>query len=410
MDGLIFQTEKDAPVELVGGKGKGLLNLKSLEAILNEELYKARAIVPPFFIVASDLNLDENFASIQQATDSLKTTRYAVRSSSPLENIGNYAFDGIFDTYLDVPRESLASAILQVRKSASSERAKRYAIDAGVDLQDDMPVIVQAMVKQKWFSGVVYSKFPASRNIIKIIRETNSGNRLIEAFLRERYRGRLVIDSNGPIVTSEEYYTYDKQGVNSLVEIALGVERNMKHPVIIEFCSYQGVNLVWQHNLLQARKLTRLSSAEKYQMPELHEKGLIAVTHDINGTGDFTGEAFVVFKHKEGKIEARGLSDFDRKHSQGYVLVSPYLQFYNSILDEITPNKTSVIAYTDLGHHHDMEISRAKGILYLNTNAQLGQRFYVAGLGEGRAPIETGETLRVMSNGEKGFVFNLTRK
>ena len=57
-----------------------------------------------------------------------------------------------------------------------------------------------------------------------------------------------------------------------------------------------------------------------------------------------------------------------------------------------------------------MEISRAKGILYLNTNAQLGQRFYVAGLGEGRAPIETGETLRVMSNGEKGFVFNLTRK
>ncbi len=109
-------------------------------------------------------------------------------------------------------------------------------------------------------------------------------------------------------------------------------------------------------------------------------------------------------------MDIDGLEEFDKNHPEGYVLVTPYLQFYCTHLDNWTPNKRAVVAYTDLGEHHDMEVSRKKGILYLNAKDSLSQPFYRGREHKHRYPIETGERLRVVSDGEKGFIFNLSRE
>ena len=79
-------------------------------------------------------------------------------------------------------------------------------------------------------------------------------------------------------------------------------------------------------------------------------------------------------------------------------------------LDDLSYNKKAVIAYTDLGQHHDMEISRKKGILYFNIDESLGFKFAKNETDKKRHVIETGDLVRIVSNGEQGFVFNLSRE
>ena len=413
MNQLILDTEREAPIELVGGKARGILRLKSLEEKLNEEVvYLGKVIVPRFFIVPSSINLAGSSQEILGVADSLGSEKYAVRSSSALEDDGEHSFDGIFETYLDVPRDKLVRTIHQVRRSARSEKVVRYADEIGAELQDKIPVIVQAMVDKKEHTGVVYSKFPAPRDIVKIIRESAyDGERYIEAFPREYIEDGIVFpDTSNPVVVSRNYSTLLNNEVENLASIALFAERELKYPIIMEFVTYNDSG-DWQYNLLQARKLTRLSESEKFQMPELQDKGLIASTYDLNGTGDFTGDAFlIIHDYDVNGVDIDGLEEFDKNHPEGYVLVTPYLQFYCTHLDNWTPNKRAVVAYTDLGEHHDMEVSRKKGILYFNAKNSLSHPFYRGGEHEHRYPIETGERLRVVSDGEKGFIFNLSRK
>ena len=208
MSQIILDTEKIAPVELIGGKAKGLLKLKSLEERLNEEvIYRGNVIVPRFFMVPSSLNLAENYKEILETANSLNTKKYAVRSSSVLEDNGEHSFDGIFDTYLDVPKDKLVRTIHQVRKSARSEKAVKYAEEIGAELSERIPVIVQEMADKKEYTGVVYSKFPASKDIVKIIRESAyGGERYIEVFLREqREDGSIWADTISPLVVSKNY-------------------------------------------------------------------------------------------------------------------------------------------------------------------------------------------------------------
>ena len=203
-----------------------------------------------------------------------------------------------------------------------------------------------------------------------------------------------------------------KREIECLGRIALAVEEEIKHPVIMEFSYYEPDNFddKFRINPLQARKLTKISDNIRFSMPQLQDKGLIASTYDVNGTGDFTGEAFVITKfYDSGGVDTEGLREFDKNHPKGYVFVTPYLQFWNIFLDDLTPNKKGVVAYSELGKHHDMEIARKKGTLYLNFEDSLGMQFFRGREYGQRFPIETGEIARVVSDGEEGFLFNLSR-
>jgi len=419
MTGLISDTETESPIEIVGGKAHGLLKLKNLEDKLNE-LYKVNVIVPSFFVVPSEISLAENHGEIRERTRSLGGETFAVRSSSALEDTGEHSFDGIFDTYLNVPLDRLVRVIREVRISATSYKAQRYSRDVGIELDGRMPVIVQPMINDGEHTGVVYSKFPAARDITKVVREGKAGGEEIvhvDILPRKHYvDGSIFVDDDSPIAVSvDNYYGWSRnKEVGALADLAVKVENEFGYPIILEFISSPYKDdldvKIWA---LQARKLTKVVYDEKFQMPELDERGLIATTFNPNSVGDFTGEAFFVGHLESIGLECDGIREFDATHPQGYVLVTPYIEFFNCNIDYDTTNKRAVIAYTDLGKHHDLEIARKKGLLYLNCQACLNHAVYNAKEPifeeDKKAPVETGEMVRVVSDGERGFVYNLSR-
>ena len=56
----------------------------------------------------------------------------------------------------------------RIKESALNEKARKYAQDFGLTINDNMAIIVQKMV-DGGHKGIIYSKFPASVNITKII-------------------------------------------------------------------------------------------------------------------------------------------------------------------------------------------------------------------------------------------------
>jgi len=410
MERIISQTEIEQPIELVGGKANGLLKLKALEPKILEECwdYDCQTQVPPFFVIPHNITLAKFRAEILNRAREIGES-YAVRSSSPLEDVGENSFDGIFDTKLNVSLDNLLESIHFVRKSALSEKAQAYSRDVCVALTEKMPIIVQKMISEKDFTGVVYSKFPCPSDITKVIRDsTHYKERYIDCFPRKKREDGLMDIFGNPIVIAKDYTNSGENRQESLAKLAVNLENELGYPIILEFATYCSENK-FIINLLQARKLTKLSTKISFEMPELQEKGLIASTYDLNGAGDFSGESYVITKYDGiNGVEAPDIEKFDAEHSGGYVLVTPYLQFYETHLDRFTPNKMAVVAYTDLGKHHNMEISRKKNILYLNVQHSLGLQFYETANYGTRPPIETGERVRVVSNGERGIVFNLS--
>src|SRR3989344_8923197 len=186
---VIGDNEKDMPLELVGGKARGLFILKSLESRLNEGFksshLEVEICVPPFFVVPADFRLTEGYSQIKNEARKVGSL-YAIRSSSTLEDNGDNSFDGIFETSLNIGLDDLVRTIHRVRKSATSKRAEKYAEEIGVELATSMPVIVQQMVTEQTQKGVVYSRFPCPRDLLKIIRDEcyENGERHINALLR----------------------------------------------------------------------------------------------------------------------------------------------------------------------------------------------------------------------------------
>lgn len=160
---------KKYPVEAIGGKAQGLLKLKSMERRLSG-MFKghmmAGARVPDFFVVPAGEPAD--LESILKQADALRADTFAVRSSSPYEDGIQHSFDGVFESCLNIERNSLLEAIEHVKASALGERARQYSRDFNVYIDGKMAVIVQQMAEGQ-VKGLIYSKFPASIEVTKII-------------------------------------------------------------------------------------------------------------------------------------------------------------------------------------------------------------------------------------------------
>jgi hypothetical protein len=414
----------DLPVEEVGGKGLGLLRL--LRAHADGEIlldhFDSRFAVPPFFIVPPGADLSNQGPIIAAARD-LGTATFAVRSSYHLEDVDTeHSFDGIFETRLNVPAGQLLDAIRTVRASAISEVSTRYTSEIGIELEDRMPVIVQAMVADPDYTGVIYSKFPSPYNITKsIIRPLHSDTDEIDAFRREESGGIPLLQFPRLISSSTFGDTYSPMRIPWLHENILTLEVYFGHPIIVEFAvemyekgadgrRYRSLDTKSTISLLQARRLTRADSNDRFEMPELNEIGLLGQTLVTSGTGDVTKIAYV---HRSPKSDTEeDIRDFDARHEEGYILFCPFLQFYHTEIDSRTPNKSAVVAFTSAGRYHDLELAGTRGILYLgfgdslhanNTDFGLSDSFL-----ERKPQVRTGDTVRVVSDGVNGYVYNLS--
>jgi rifampicin phosphotransferase len=193
---------------LVGGKGHNLVNLA-----------QAGFPVPPGFVVTSDAytsfvepldwlpdelkgfdfsdttRLAEQCAAvrerlagvplppdvvgaIQHALSALKlerTSKFAVRSSSTLEDLAQAAFAGQHDTYLNVRVENVATKVRDCFVSLWGDRAVLYRHHQGFDqLHARMAVVVQLQIECDR-AGVGFSVNPVTGNLRQLVIDANYG-------------------------------------------------------------------------------------------------------------------------------------------------------------------------------------------------------------------------------------------
>ena len=106
--------------------------------------------VPPFVTLGEGEATDLSFS---------RGERFAVRSSVAGEDSQDHSFAGQFDTFLNVPREQVAAAVEQVRRSAEKQNVRDYLTATGQSGSGSVCVIVQEMVSPD-FSGVMFTANP----------------------------------------------------------------------------------------------------------------------------------------------------------------------------------------------------------------------------------------------------------
>lgn len=157
---IIDLRQADTPeLEEVGGKAYNL-----------HRLIQLGMPVPHAFAVPASVHLRADDASILELLKNhienhellVDDVRYAVRSSGVGEDGAGNSYAGIFESYLDVPKQEVFSAIQEVWQSIESSRSKMYADERSLAVEK-MGVVVQRMVDAD-FAGVAFSVCPVEKD------------------------------------------------------------------------------------------------------------------------------------------------------------------------------------------------------------------------------------------------------
>ena len=118
----------------------------------------------------------EQKAVINEALGSLEDVDlYAVRSSSPEEDLAGFSFAGGYETILGVTQKSVFDAIKQAFASCLDYRVQCYKLAHGFNLLEPrIAVIVQEQIKSD-ISGVVFSINPLTNNYDEVVFNANWG-------------------------------------------------------------------------------------------------------------------------------------------------------------------------------------------------------------------------------------------
>ncbi|HLG04447.1 MAG TPA: PEP/pyruvate-binding domain-containing protein, partial [Bacteroidia bacterium] len=156
-----------------GGKADSLFLLLdagfNVPAFAVIPLEEGLSIIPEKFVLASDFEAAQKTIReytfdgvfLQELISSFRTRFYAVRSSAPDEDGGEFSFAGQFETELFVTPEKLAEAIKKVWLSAYSDRARQYRLANNISSRHGIAVVIQEMVEAQ-SSGVAFGINPAT--------------------------------------------------------------------------------------------------------------------------------------------------------------------------------------------------------------------------------------------------------
>lgn len=107
--------------------------------------------------------------------------KYAIRSSSNLEDASDNSFAGLFDTYLNVDSKDIESKVKECFNSINNKNVKEYITNKNIDISDiKMNVIIQKMVNSK-YSGILFTSNPQGLiNESVIVVGRGLGNNVVE--------------------------------------------------------------------------------------------------------------------------------------------------------------------------------------------------------------------------------------
>jgi pyruvate,water dikinase len=127
--------------------------------------------VPPGIVVLGSAFEGDHLtasAAARLAKEVAKLTRkgelLAVRSSALAEDSAQASFAGAYESVLDVAAADVAAAIAEVRLSGRADRVGAYAAARGVEIGDQVAVVVQRMARAD-FAGVLFTADPLTGDL-----------------------------------------------------------------------------------------------------------------------------------------------------------------------------------------------------------------------------------------------------
>jgi len=184
--------------------------------------------------------------------------RCAVRSSSKSEDGAENSFAGVFESVLDVDRQSLSHALDQVIASFSAARVESYSAKGAH--QNEANIVVQHMIDAE-FSGVLFTQDPSASGLQMVEVVEGCGENLVSGNVTPttlrfgRYSGRPVGAEIAPI------------NLEPLLHMGRKIEALFQMPQDIEWAYADG-----HFHILQSRDITAQqgqSDAAKIRNSEL---------------------------------------------------------------------------------------------------------------------------------------------
>ena len=219
--------------------------------------------VPQFFIIKFDNESEIKDKKIQAEIlaefDKNKFNLVSVRSSATVEDGELASFAGIFESKLNIDKNSLISAIEQILNSVKAERVKQYCGRKGIDHAIvGMRVIVQKMVNSET-SGVVFTKTANDTQNIMIETVFGLGEQLVSgAVTPDNYLvGRANFEITNKTISKTAQILSDAQ-IIELAKMSLHIEKSLNFAAA-------DIEYAIEHNklfILQARAVTGLTESE----------------------------------------------------------------------------------------------------------------------------------------------------
>ena len=248
----------------------------------------------------NNLSLDkENKQEIEQNLKTIFPNEYdkllyAVRSSSPEEDLSGASFAGNYETYLGIKFDSIEEYVLKSFISCLDYRVFKYKLEKGFNVSEIKIAIVIMKQINSDVSGVGFSINPINNDYDEAVINSNFGlgesvvggiitpdefivNKITKNIISQKIGSKEKIvklnnnkNETSVIEQSEEKkkeLSLTKELLLQLVENIINIEKNYKIPIDIEF----GIenNILY---ILQARPITTYNKLPKELLTEPNEK------------------------------------------------------------------------------------------------------------------------------------------
>lgn len=188
-----------------------------------------------------------------EALDALGGGPWAVRSSSPAEDLGGASFAGQYETTLGVRTADAPAAVINTWCSALDARVLAYT-GHSAEGTAPMPVIIQEMVPAA-AAGVAFTADPVSgdRSVTLVSAVKGLGERLVSGAATP---DEWTVRDGTAVLRSGSEEAIGADTVRAIADLARKAEHQLGYPVDIEWASAESGLY-----LLQARPITGLPAA-----------------------------------------------------------------------------------------------------------------------------------------------------
>lgn len=221
-------------------------NPKIIMQIIQDNKEKTNAEKSKILIKYLEKNIKQNFKI------NLQSDKYAVRSSSNIEDGKSDSFAGQFDTYLNVEKEELNEKIIKCFKSLYSENVLDYIAKKKINISElRMNVIIQKMVQSE-YSGIIFTANPQGiLNESVIVVGKGLGENVVSDKIKTTSYFYNLNDKMYYYEGTNDYLSKDI--IEQLINISQDITEVLGKYLDIEFGIYN--NKIY---IMQARKITTI--------------------------------------------------------------------------------------------------------------------------------------------------------